>query len=415
MNVVVALEHRFDRTPDGCVWTRSAFAYPFWTRYLDFFDSVRVAARVRDVAGCPPDAKRADGQSVIFAAVPYYVGPWQYARRAFQVRRAARSVVRPEDAVILRVSSQIATCMLPLLERTGHPYGVEVVGDPYDVFAPGSVRHPLRRLLRWWAPRQLRHQCRGACAALYVTERALQRRYPPAPGAFTVPCSDVELPREAFALSPRIARGRQGRLRLVTVGALEYLYKGQDTLIDAVGMCTRDGLDLELEIIGDGKQRSMLEARASHLGDRVRFAGVLPGGQAVRDRLDAADVFVLPSRQEGLPRALAEAMARGLPCVASNVGGIPELLAPEDMVSPGDSTALAQKIREVIQYPDRREKMSARNLEKAQEYGHEILRERLSRFCRHLEYRTKEWLRLQDQRGLVPAPGSQNPGRQGIR
>lgn len=87
-------------------------------------------------------------------------------------------------------------------------------------------------------------------------------------------------------------------------------------------------MELELRFIGDGGYRSTLTKMASDQGiaDRVKFLGWLAAGPAVRAELDRADLFVLPSRTEGLPRALVEAMARGLPCIGSTAGGIPELL-----------------------------------------------------------------------------------------
>jgi glycosyltransferase involved in cell wall biosynthesis len=394
MNIVVALEQRFDRTPDGLVWAQGGAKHSFWSRYLAVFDHVRVVARVRAVSSVPPDCDRSDGEGVSFAAVPYYLGPWQYLLRARRVKRAARKAVGPSDAVIMRVGSQIAACIEPLLRQTGHPYGVEVVGDPYDVFAPGSVRHPLRPFFRWWAPRQLRRQCAGACAAAYVTEHALQRRYPPALGAFSTYYSSVELPDTAFVSVPRSPRPEARTFILVMVGSLAQMYKAPDVLIDAVATCVRGGLDFKLVLIGDGKYRSALEARAVALGldERVCFRGQLPAGAAVRAQLDQADLFVLPSKTEGLPKAMMEAMARALPCIGSAVGGIPELLPSEDMVPPGDVAALARRIREVVTDPERMARMSSRNLEKAKEYREEVLRERRTAFYRYVRERTEAWL-----------------------
>src|SRR4029079_13213441 len=137
---------------------------------------------------------------------------------------------------------------------------------------------------------------------------------------------------------------------------------------------------------GDGRHRAELEARAARLGiaERVRFAGALPAGERVGAGVDAADLFVLPSHQEGLPRAMIEAMARALPCVGSTVGGIPELLPPEAMVPPGDAVALARKLWEVGKDPVRMASMSAQNLETARQYSTEILRPRRISFYRHL-------------------------------
>ena len=72
MKVVVALEHRFNRTPDGIVWTHTQFPYSFWQRYLEVFDHVRVVARVQDVLSVPSDWKESNGDSISIAAIPYY-------------------------------------------------------------------------------------------------------------------------------------------------------------------------------------------------------------------------------------------------------------------------------------------------------------------------------------------------------
>lgn len=394
LKLLVTVEHRFDRTPDGAIWTQTMFPYAFWTRYLAVFEHVYVLARVRDVPSVPDTYLRADGPGVSFKAVPYYVGPCQYILRFPSVREAVREAYQRQEAVIFRVPSQIATLMVPLLRRQVYPYAVEVVGDPYDVYAPGAVKHPLRAFFRWWAPQQLRRQCLGACAAAYVTEQALQRRYPPGQNTFATSYSDVELPPPAFVTDARRFTQLNRTIRLIMVGTLAQMYKAPDVLIDAVAICLREGLDLELTIVGDGKLRPELEARARdlELGERVRFLGQLPAGEAVRAQLDKGDVFVLPSRQEGLPRAMIEAMARALPCIGSTVGGIPELLPPEDMVPPGDAAALARKIQEVVTDPRRMARMSARNLAKAAKYHDHVLRERRNAFYRYVKEKTEEWL-----------------------
>lgn len=391
MNVLVVLDYGFLRTPDGAVWSVVGMAYSFWARYLDVFDSVRVAARITEVDAAEPRWRRADGPNVSFAAIPPYRGPLQYALRRGRIRRAAAGSFLPGDAVILRVGSVLADALLPGLRKAGHPYAVEVIGDPWDTFSPGAMKHPLRAFFRRWFSHRLRAQCRGAAAAAYVTEEALQRRYPAAPGSLMAGFSDVELPPEAFAAAPRPPREARQGISIVTVGTLEQLYKSQDVLIDAVGRELRDGQDLRLVFVGDGQYRAGLEeqARRQGLGDRVSFLGWLPGGPAVRAVLDAADLFALPSRQEGLPRAMVEAMARALPCLGSTVGGIPELLPAEDLVPPGDAEALARKIREMVTDAGRMARMSARNLEKAKGYRDEALADRRRAFYRHVRRMTE--------------------------
>jgi glycosyltransferase involved in cell wall biosynthesis len=391
MNVLITLEHRFERAPDGSVWTQTMFSHPFWLRYLAVFDGVRVAARLRDVRDIPSDWRRADGEGVAFAEIPYYVGPWQYLLRAGHVARSVRNALRPTDAVILRVPSQIAASLSTSMYRNGHAFGLEVVGDPHDVFALGGVRHPLRPFFRWWFSRELRLQCRRAAAVAYVTEHVLQRRYPPASSAFSTHYSSVELTGEAYVSAPRPALHDKQAWTLVTVASLAQLYKGPDILIRAVAACVREGLDLRLVVVGDGKYRQELEALAtSHgLAGRVCFRGQVPPGDAVRNQLDQADLFVLPSRADGLPRALIEAMARGLPCLGSSVGGIPELLPRENLVPPGKVEALVDKILEVLRNPQRLAGMSEGNWAKAQEYRDEVLQARRTAYYRYVRDMTE--------------------------
>jgi glycosyltransferase involved in cell wall biosynthesis len=123
------------------------------------------------------------------------------------------------------------------------------------------------------------------------------------------------------------------------------------------------------------------------------LAGELSAGEEVRAQLDQADLFILPSRQEGLPRAMVESMARALPCIGSRVGGIPELLASDDLVPPGDVMALAEKIREVLTDPQRLAAMSLRNLTLSRQYHEEILRKTRFRFYEHLKAKTTEWMK----------------------
>jgi glycosyltransferase involved in cell wall biosynthesis len=145
-----------------------------------------------------------------------------------------------------------------------------------------------------------------------------------------------------------------------------------------------------LVLVGDGKHRPELEAQAARLGvaERIHFRGQLTAGEAVRAELDRADIFVLPSFQEGLPRAMVEAMARGLPCIGSTVGGIPELLPADALVPPGDSAALAAKIGEVAVDPRRLSRMSRENLEAARQYRAEILREKRVGFYQYVRDHT---------------------------
>ena len=399
MRVIVTSDRRYVADPVGHVWTTSTFDRVFFQRYLTVFDEVRVVARVGKADAPRESWKRVDGDGVTVHALPYFVGPLGFARRFQQAFKAASRAFAPADAVILRGGSP-SVCLEPLLALTRHPFGLEVVGDPRDVFAPGNVQHPLAGLTRWWSCRQLGRRVRTACAVAYVTEHHLQRRYPPNPRAFTTHYSSADLPDAVFAVAPRRYERQTVPCRLVAVGAMAQRYKAYDVLLRAARQCVEEGLDLTLTLVGDGRHRLELEALAAtlSLGGRVTFAGELPGEEAVRRVLAESDVFVHPSKAEGLPRVVIEAMAQGLPCIASTVGGTPELLPAEDMVAPGDTEGLATRIQAVLGDPERMTKMSERNLAKAREYHQNVLRERRAVLFRHVRRCTEEYARRRARR-----------------
>jgi glycosyltransferase involved in cell wall biosynthesis len=251
---------------------------------------------------------------------------------------------------------------------------------------------------------QLRQISRRAAAVLYVTQETLQLRYPAGPESYVASVSDA-LTDNVFAsaetLSKRASRieslgkyGEQsiGPFRTGFVGTLERLYKGPDILLRAAALCRERGLKSEYFIVGSGRHTHEMKRLAKRLGmeDQVHFMGQLAFGQAVLDFLDGIDLFVLPSRAEGLPRALLEAMARGCPCIASDVGGVRELLTPDEIVPSGRPELLADAILKLLADPQRMQRLSTENFKKANEYSPERLRRIRRGFLEALRLRSQE-------------------------
>src|SRR5699024_3881967 len=109
-------------------------------------------------------------------------------------------------------------------------------------------------------------------------------------------------------------------------------------------------------------------AKKFQISEDIIFVGSIPGGQEVLNWLDTMDIYIQPSLTEGLPRALIEAMSRGLPCVASSVGGIPELLHSRVQHKAGDSKDLARKIKCLIENQELMLQESKKNFVKSSEY-----------------------------------------------
>jgi glycosyltransferase involved in cell wall biosynthesis len=397
--VLIALEHHFLSGADGCVYTSGPSNYRFWCRYLGIFDEVIVLARVRDTTEQMLPEQRADGPGVTFWQLPDYTGPAEYLRKLVQLRSAIRKAVSNSDAYILRVPGAIGDLAAREIRRLGKGYAVEVVGDPWDVFSPGSVRTPLRPLYRRLATRNLLRNCREAVAASYVTRSTLQARYPARAGAYVCGISDVCLGKHVVDLGTIERRKQRARelakqfmhpVHLGFIGSLATNYKGADTLLKAIALCGQAGLDVKAHLLGDGRLRPYFEAMARDLGisQCVEFRGQVPAGKAVFKFLDSIDIFVMPSRQEGLPRAMVEAMARGCSCIGSAVGGIPELLAPEALIPPSDEEQLAAAIRRFVTNPNLSSCMIEHNVKMAQTFQPEVLEKAQRRFLSEVRARS---------------------------
>jgi Glycosyltransferase len=132
--------------------------------------------------------------------------------------------------------------------------------------------------------------------------------------------------------------------------------KGVEHLVRALPQIVRRHPDVKLVLVGSGPLEPRLRGLAERLGvtDSVVFVGRRSHDQMPR-LLAAADVFVLPSLNEGLPRVILEAMATGLPVVATSVGGVPELVVDGGtglLVEPGDEEALADAVCRVLADPE---------------------------------------------------------------
>ena len=164
-----------------------------------------------------------------------------------------------------------------------------------------------------------------------------------------------------FPLRRHEGRGR----RLLFVGRLA-AEKGCLMLLEAVAQLS----DVTLDVVGDGPSRASLQERATAMGiaDRVAFHGYLDE-TGVRKRLAETDVFVMTSFAEGVPVVLMEALAAGVPAVATRIAGIPELI--EDgvtgfLVPPAEPTATAQAVQRLLEDPALRNRIAAAGREKVE-------------------------------------------------
>jgi glycosyltransferase involved in cell wall biosynthesis len=164
------------------------------------------------------------------------------------------------------------------------------------------------------------------------------------------------VPDGLFAL-PRRSSGS-----LLYFGRLDWYQKGLDTLLDAMAILVRDHPSARMQIAGRGRDVDLMRGRIAELGleDHIELLG--PVSDSERDRLfSEAAVMLMPSRFEGFGMVAAEAMAAGIPLVASDVDSLPEVVSPPAggiLVPPGDAAAFARAAGSLLEDPVLRETMS---------------------------------------------------------
>ncbi len=381
MKLMVSIDEHYIAARGRIYCTEGTTPYEFFRRaYLKVFDQVIVLARVRwdeRFAGRPEAIS--DGPNVEFFPLPDFRGPYQYVTVRRGLLACIREAIHKADAYVLRGPGIIGNFLASEVQRAGKSYAAQVLGDPQEVYGPGRVGGFLRWFYRPVLSGRQKRICWNAVAVSYVTRSTLQRRYPASPGAFAASWSDAQI-EGAIATQGELEK----RLRSISelanrpavlgfVGSLAQPYKGADVLLRAIALCRVQGLKVVARLVGCGRLLSEYQGLAKELGvaDDVEFLGRLGAGGPVFQFLDSVDLFVMPSLTEGLPRAMIEAMARGCPCIGSNVGGIPELLAPDDLVKPGDPAALAKEIMQKLASQLELARMARRNRDEARNYAPE--------------------------------------------
>ncbi len=162
---------------------------------------------------------------------------------------------------------------------------------------------------------------------------------------FNIVRCGVDLKQFEFKTPERKAK------KLVYVGRLS-AEKGVPILFESLNLLKTQDIDVELTLLGDGEDRTFLEdlAKEMNIDDRVIFGGFVDQ-KTIANTLRASDIFVLPSFAEGIPVALMEAMAIGIPVIATYVGGITELVIDGEtgqVVSPSDPASLSDAIARYV-------------------------------------------------------------------
>ncbi|MCI8496934.1 MAG: glycosyltransferase family 4 protein [Clostridiales bacterium] len=363
------------------------FPYALWQNYLKVFDELQVSTRC-----CPLEMLKkqeragyvlSSGERVSFLPISAYRSGKDLFRHFSLIQGQVRMALENADCAIIRLNSFIGFVACHEAIRMGKPWMVEMVACPWDaLWNRGSIAG---KLAAWPVKAVTRHYVKKAPRVLYVTKEFLQRRYP-AEGV-CAGISDVNLPpADEMALLNRLScmgGGPGDLLRFGMVGYLNVDFKGYRQAFEALAKIKNQLPPFVLQCVGGGdpaRWKTLL--KQLDLEKNVEFLGTIPSGAAMFEWMDHLDLYLIPSLQEGLPRALAEAMSRGLPCIGARTGGIPELLPPDFLYPPKNPDALARLILRVSRDRELQKAAARTNFETAKAYSEEVLMEQRLSFWR---------------------------------
>jgi len=352
----------------------------FKERYLTMYDSVIVATRVKkfsNVKGAE-GYKKLNGRNVEFYPIKSYKEIPDAIKNRGKIINELKEVIDSVDVVIIRMPSILGNIASEICRKTNKKYIIEMVACAWDGYINhrnvfGKVVAPIIFL-------NTRACVRKASNVLYVTNKFLQRRYPTKSNQ--IGCSDVVLNEvDKSVLENRLKKIKNmniKKLNFCTVANVGMKYKGHIYMFNAIKKLKKFGYEIKYYLIGNG-DRSYLKFKAEKLGvnDNIVFMGSLSHDNVFKE-LIKMDIYVQPSLQEGLPRALIEAMSIGMPAIGSNAGGIPELLNEEYVFKKKNVDELVRIILKCS--TDDLSAEAKRNFEVSKKYQKEYLEEKRKKF-----------------------------------
>ena len=382
MKVLVVGNVHIYKTLDGKYYTPSVYGYDFFKRYLNVFEEVRLAAKTKHVDNIDVSKHLlVSGPNLEIFELPWYQGFRDMIKNIFKLIPRYMQAWKGCDCYIFRVA-QIESYFAYIFAKK-KPFAVEVVNACASFDGINIILKELNLNI-------FKHIIKKANGVSYVTNKYLQNLYPSKVAKFgeSAICfesnySSIDIAENDIKTVRKHTNKQLENIRIVhTANAICGETKGHRTIIEAIKYIKEKGYIANVCFIGDGPSLSYFKdyVKTMNLSEQISFIGRLNSKKAVFDELQKHDLFVFPSYSEGLPRVIIEAQAAGLPCICSNVGGIPELIDSKYLFDPLDVEGFANTIIRLINNPSEMEEMSKANIENAKKYTKEIMTEKRNEF-----------------------------------
>ncbi|WP_142437041.1 glycosyltransferase [Enterococcus casseliflavus] len=383
--LLLVLEHHFVIDSEEKLWSDRVVDQTFLKRYTEVFDEVFILARAEYKE--PEEKYNAiENENIHIIPLPNFKGAKGLVNNMSVVISIFKKKITTVDAVLLRAPSPLAILLYRFIPKN-LPCACEFVMGANNFFNNNAVGSLLNKII----DREAKKMTLKMNGVSYVTEKKLQYKYPckaikegESDFYFTTHYSSIDLADDYFYCRKKMNKNEY--ITLVEVGFMDSMRKGQNILIETAQILLEKGYPIKVKLVGDGNKKEYFQKLCSELNIRenVDFVGEISEKLRIRKILIDSDIFVLPSYSEGLPRVLIEAMAVGLPAVASNVDGIPELIDNKYIIKSFEAKDYAEKIELLIKNDKEYLIQSDLNYKKSLTYRCEILEKRRIDFYQKL-------------------------------
>lgn len=349
----------------GRYYSDGIYSNSFFRRYVTVFGRIGFVAKIKygEIDAVLSDKELIDISELEIVELPDFTSKKGLLVNLNRIVAIIKEATKRSDAFIIRMFQLEG--LICWLFRGNKRYAVEMINNVKTTSRYSAL---IKRIFI-----KIQKQIiNGADAVFYVTEYALQKDFPYLGVGIQGACSDIEL-SENLIRDPKTYNntidGKEISMVLVA-NSISGNSKGHFTVLDIISRLKKKGLNATCSFIGQGPSVGEIEDKARDMGieDHIDFLGYINDKVRLIELIRKKDVFIFPTQSEGMPRCIIEACAAGLPCLASAVGGIPELIPPEYLFSPEDADGFAEALERLCGSSRELTQMSEYNVNIAKEY-----------------------------------------------
>lgn len=388
MELLYISSYQFKKN-DEKTYALPAYGNAFWQKYLGVFTSVKVLGENVKKYLDNGTMTLLDDPRVEVDIIPSNTHPKDFIND-FKIKNILLKRIKAAQAVLIKPSSRKGMMAIEICKKLDKPYMIEVTGDIELTLK--NHKNILKRLYAPFLYNQILKSIKDCKFGLYVTRFYLQSKFPIE--GTQCGCTDTYIPNpKRDILDKRLEHISEikntSKINIGLIASYHDNRKGIDTAIKAMKELNKENVYLHILGLGTENDRNYWYKMAEEYGikSKLVFDKSLSTTQEVLEWDDTMDIIILPSRSEGLPRCIVEAISRACPCIISNVCGMPELVKDSWLHDPEDYKRLALLLESMLSNRDEMLSAAKDNFLNSFNYTKDVLKERRDNFLTmFLEY-----------------------------